>query len=254
MPTGDVSPTQKKPLISCLMVSRGNLFPARFAVECYQRQTYEERELVIVCAQPDSALAAWIAKLGDPSIRYIETQPAVLGALRNISVAAARGELLCTWDDDDLYHSRRLELQSTILEKRGAGAHFLSHLLLWWPARRQFSISHKRTWEPSLLVRRELLTKYPEIPLKEDTHVVAQICKRHQIALTRAPRAYCYIVHGANSCHQSHFEAMFRHASQKLPGTDYEKELKRLSADMPIKRYASHLPATNVYTLLGEES
>src|SRR6185369_8010828 len=71
------------PLISCLMVTRGGRFPAAFAIECFRRQNYADRELVIVCDTPGSAVAALVAELGDPRIRYIEATAAPLGALRN---------------------------------------------------------------------------------------------------------------------------------------------------------------------------
>jgi hypothetical protein len=96
------------PFVSCLMVSRGNDFPAQLAIQCYRNQTYMNRELVIVCAQPNSPLSRYVATLGDPTIRYIESPPLPLGQLRNVAVDAARGSLVCTWDDDDLCHSRRL--------------------------------------------------------------------------------------------------------------------------------------------------
>ena len=44
------------PLISCLMLTRGRLVPTRFAIDCYRRQTWPNRELVIVCDDPDSEL------------------------------------------------------------------------------------------------------------------------------------------------------------------------------------------------------
>ena len=40
----------ERPLISCLMVSRGDVFPAQLAIHCYRKQTYPNRELVIVSA------------------------------------------------------------------------------------------------------------------------------------------------------------------------------------------------------------
>jgi hypothetical protein len=57
------------PLISCLMLTRGRLVPTRFAIDCYRRQTWPNRELVIVCDDPDSDLPAYVATLGEPTIR-----------------------------------------------------------------------------------------------------------------------------------------------------------------------------------------
>ena len=57
------------PLISCLMVTRGELFPARFAIQCFQAQDYAPREPVIVTDALSAELRAHIAGLADPDIR-----------------------------------------------------------------------------------------------------------------------------------------------------------------------------------------
>ena len=74
------------PLISCLMLTRGRIVPTRFAIDCYRRQTWPNRELVIVCDDPDSPLPDFIATLGDPTIRYVLTARDVIGALRNVTI------------------------------------------------------------------------------------------------------------------------------------------------------------------------
>jgi glycosyltransferase involved in cell wall biosynthesis len=235
-----VSAAGERPLISCLMVSRGNIFPARLAIACYRRQTYPNRELVIVSAQPNSPLSEFVTTFGDPSIRYIESPAVPLGELRNRSVAEARGSLLCTWDDDDLYHPRRLELQARDLES-GAAAHFLSRVLIWWPERRLLGISGARPWENTMLVRREALPKYPSLPMREDTHVVREIESRHRIVGSNLPELYAYVIHSRNTCDTAHFENIFEEASWIY--ADYEAELTRLSINYPLRWYADRLLA-----------
>jgi glycosyltransferase involved in cell wall biosynthesis len=229
------------PLISCLMVTRGGLFPAQLAIHCYQRQSYVDRELVIICDQPGSPLAAHVAELGDPSIRYVETAPATLGELRNTSVAHARGDLLCQWDDDDLYHPQRLELQAAALETTGTEASFLARWCIWWPARRRLAISSTRIWEGSMLVKRGALPIYPALRLGEDRQIVAMMRERHRLALIDQPLAYCYIVHGRNSCGEAHFETLFANASHVGGDDSYEADLARLQATMPTGAYARAL-------------
>jgi glycosyltransferase involved in cell wall biosynthesis len=230
------------PLISCLMVSRGNFFPAHLAVQCYRNQTYSNRELVIVCAQPNSALSHFVATLNDPTIRYIESPPKALGDLRNVSVDAARGSLLCIWDDDDLYHARRLEVQASAHLASGSAAHFLSRLLLWWPERRLLAITCERSWENSMLVRRDALPRYPSLQIREDTDVVDNLRARHQTAMSNEPELYCYVVHSQNTSDVAHFEHLFHHADWLFP--DYDGQLARLSASFPLRWYADELIAS----------
>ena len=235
-----VDPGGVSPLISCLMVSRGDVFPAQLAIECYRRQTYQNRELVIVCAKKDSAVSTLVAILNDPTIRYIECSPRSLGDLRNLSVKEARGSLLCTWDDDDLHHPRRLELQALDLS-REPSAVFLSRLIIWWPERKLIGVTRQRPWENSMLARREAIPKYPSLQIGEDSHLCSMIERRHQTVLSEHAELYCYVVHANNTCSVAHFESLFESAEWVYP--DYESKLADLSANFPLKWYSDELRA-----------
>jgi len=246
-----VQPAGPRPKISCLMVTKGDLFPAGFAIQCYRRQTYPNRELVVVCDRPDNGVKRWIEQLNDPSIRYIEAEKATLGALRNISVEAAEGELLCQWDDDDLYHPRRLGFQHRQLVKSGKAAHFLSNWVIWWPKRRLLGISNARVWEGSMLVRKDIFPKYPEKALGEDTHAIVALSRKHKFEMTRAPGLYCYIVHGNNSWNTQHFETMFKMAARLVPPERYDAQVENLAKHMPLKAYAAGIAKkADTYSLI----
>ncbi|MBB5686232.1 glycosyltransferase family 2 protein [Sphingobium boeckii] len=237
--TGTFSPDLPTdgPLISCLMVTRGHVFPASFAIRCYQRQSYRDRELVIVCDRPDSAVAMLVARLDDPSIRLIETAPASLGELRNVSVAHARGALLCQWDDDDLYAPDRLAVQAAALKAHDVVAVFLERWLIWWPERRALAASGRRTWEGSMLARREAVPAYPAQALAEDQVTVERLCAIRPVLLIDRPHVYCYVVHGRNSYDEAHFETMMGWASNIAALDRYDADLKALSSDFPFADY-----------------
>jgi hypothetical protein len=229
------------PLISCLMVTRGGKLPAAFALDCFRRQSWRNRELVIVCDVADSAIEALVASLGDPTIRYVEAAPASLGELRNISVAHARGDFLCQWDDDDLYDAGRLEFMMAALLSHDVAAVFLKRWLIWWPARRQLAVSGSRTWEGSMLVGRDVLPAYPAQALAEDNITIARLCSMHATLLIDRPSLYCYIVHGANSYENAHFETMVSWASEVISADRYDAQIAALASSLPITDYASHL-------------
>lgn len=217
------------------MVTRGALHPARHALDCFQRQTYPERELIIVCDRPGAPLARHVAALGDPRIRFVETTPAPLGSLRNVSVEAALGTLVCQWDDDDLYSRDRLTLQRAALDRGAVDACFLSRWTLWWPARRRLAISGKRVWEGSMLARREAIGRYPALATGEDTAMLAT----HRAVALDAPSAYCYVVHGKNSRGDAHFERLFDAAQR--PDATYEDALEILGRVVPLSAYETSL-------------
>jgi glycosyltransferase involved in cell wall biosynthesis len=225
-------------LISCLTVTRGHLFPTRFAIDGYRRQTYANRELVLLCDRPAADLRAYVDSLGDPSIRFIQAEPGTLGELRNASIAAARGELVAQWDDDDLYHPQRLELQALALaENPHAAAHFLSRWFLWWPARRLLAVSARRVWEGSMLARRTLLPAYPSLSLEEDSAFVRMLFAAHPNIQSDVPEVYCYVIHGGNSWNETHFEGMFSRATQRFDGEAYDIQLSLLARVLPMHDY-----------------
>src|SRR5262249_59470665 len=117
------------PLVSCLMLSRGERFPALHAIECFQRQTYPHRELVVVIDRPKGTLAEHIAELDDSRIRVVtSTEERALGQLRNLAVASAQGEYVCNWDDDDLSAPDRIQAQLDALHAHDAAACVLRRL------------------------------------------------------------------------------------------------------------------------------
>jgi glycosyltransferase involved in cell wall biosynthesis len=217
------------------MVSRGEAFPARFAIDCYRAQTYPNRELIIVCDRPDSELSRLVSSLGDRTIKYVETPRMVLGELRNASVAAASGSLLCQWDDDDLYHPRRIAYQVEALASTEAVAHFLDRWLLWWPKRRLLGVSKARGWEGSMLIRRDAIPRYPSMTKMEDAVLIEALVRDQLISMSDCPELYCYVNYGGNTWGDSHFRELFQEAS--LIYEDYDEALARVSADLPVKEY-----------------
>ncbi|HEX6390539.1 MAG TPA: glycosyltransferase, partial [Solirubrobacteraceae bacterium] len=100
------------PLISCLMVTRDRLRLAKAAIASFALQTHPNRELVIVTDGSEryrGALARYVDAIGIDGVRFVvpDEQDLPLGALRNLAVAAARGEIVCQWDDDDYSHPER---------------------------------------------------------------------------------------------------------------------------------------------------
>lgn len=94
-------------LVSCLCVTddRSSFHP--WLAWNYEKQDHRERELVVVSAAPDvdSRLR------GCPRVRHVPCPPGTsIARKRNLAVAAARGEIVAWFDDDDWQHPRRLSL------------------------------------------------------------------------------------------------------------------------------------------------
>jgi glycosyltransferase involved in cell wall biosynthesis len=94
------------PLVSCVLPTADRPGFLRQAIRCFERQSYPEKELVIV---DDGAEPAAEGIPDDPRIRYLRLAGKTpLGTKLNLGIEAARGDLLQKLDDDDYYHPRFL--------------------------------------------------------------------------------------------------------------------------------------------------
>lgn len=208
--------------VSCLMVTMPvphRLPYFRQSVADYCRQTHANRELVIVPDQGDPAaragLVAHVASLARDDIRIVDVPGKLtLGALRNASIANARGEFLCQWDDDDRFHPDRLATQLAILRAQGREALCLEDALHYSPATRtlrhlSFRMTRERVFPGSLIVRRDAAPRYPEegpTALRgEDTAGLLQLFDRGVMGIVAGmPHLYVYVSHGANTSSDDH--------------------------------------------------
>lgn len=227
------------------MASRGGAYPARFAIDCYKRQSYLDRELIVVSADPDAEVAALIAELGDPSIRWLAAPAAAsVGQLRNAAIAVASGDLISVWDDDDLSHPMRLQWQREALEAQAADACMLTRVLLWWPSRRRLAVGVPRAWENTLLAKRAALPAYSDVRRRSDTLLVQAMREAaRRIVLLDRPDGYVYIAHGGNLWPDEHFEMLFANG-QEVAAEAYESWLQRLGVDLPVRDYLERLAVT----------
>gem|GEM_PF-264074 len=115
------------PKISCLTVTLNRLVLLKEAIQCYCQQTYPNKELIIVTdgtTRYRQAIDDYVRWLGRDDIRLVCVDEAgqTLGALRNVSLDAVTGNLVCQWDDDDLNHPQRLKRQFEQLSAAKANA------------------------------------------------------------------------------------------------------------------------------------
>ena len=92
------------------------------------QQTYPDIEWLILDDSP--VPSAFITQLDDPRIRYQHcAQRLTVGEKRNRLIAAARGEILAHFDDDDFYAPNYVESMVGILENNSAD---FVHLNAWY--------------------------------------------------------------------------------------------------------------------------
>ncbi len=247
-------------MISCLMVTLDRLELAKLAIRSYAKQTYLDRELVIVSDGEESyrsALMNYVCASGVAGVRLIDPGPGrwTLGALRNISLDAAHGEILCQWDDDDYSHPERLTTQAQHMASEGA-SFFTDHLqyiepdaVLSWIDWSNDGRNHglMRLAPGTLMMYRDPRFRYPEsgpdARRGEDWVFMEAIYASLPVApLTGAGHLYLYRYHGRNTYSREH------HASLRSERSRSNAELLRDAGLLreAIRHYPIALPCTVV--------
>lgn len=237
--------TQTRPLVSCLMMTRGNIDLMRYSLACYQRQTYAHRELVIV-AEPEAGqtVRAFISTQESLNVTvFVAPSGLTVGDHRNLAAARAHGRILVTWDDDDLSDPRRLDIAVEALRTTGAAAAVLSRLLVWWPRRRVAAISTRRVWEGSIAAWRSYMPIYEPVPRGGDSGPIDRLTSTHRVAYIDCPLLYVYAVTGRNTWDAPHFEHMLSVADCVFEGDQFDELNQLLSDRLPVLDYLSILNA-----------
>ena len=201
------------PLISCLCITKNSAALLLRAIECFEAQTYENRELLVLY-ETDNAEIEKVTqqkKQTGSAIQFIEIPASPkqnLGGLRNLSIELCNGEFFSQWDDDDWYSADRLEVQLNQLVKENADVCFLGYWILFDHTNNTAYLSFKRNWEGTILCKKSLFNddcKYALLPRAEDTAFTKAIAQRYVDTQLLQPWVYIYTYHGNNTWEYSHF-------------------------------------------------
>ncbi len=224
------------PRVSCLMVTRARCELAQRAIECFRRQTYPNRELIVINDDPDAALERWVNSLRDPQIQYLGLADAgkSLGELRNLSLRTAQGEYISQWDDDDVSHPDRLLLQMSALFAVRADAAFLHRQMLWRPDRRYLGVSARGLLENTMVAKKDRVGEYRVLKKGEDTPLCDALLEQADVVLCDGPQLYIYVFHGANAWDEGHFERLWEKSSIQYKAGEYDRALSKLQEDLGV--------------------
>ncbi len=245
-----------RPSVSCLMITHERLSLAEQAIRCYGDQTYPDRELVIVTTGGTyvrRALERYIEREHIPNVRIAQCEDtaATLGRLRNLSLDAAMGDVICQWDDDDLYHPTRIEVQLDRMLADDARACFLTdHLQFLEDTRRlgwtdwtyEGAIEGVDTLLPgTLMMFKDGRFRYPEMGRfsgqGEDTALLDDLHRAVRIAgLSEKGYLYVYRHHGRNTFSREHHYRMFNCGMSAGYLRRHEAELREALRYYPLVR------------------
>ena len=234
-----------KSLVSCVTVTEGRVDLLGAAIRGYLSQTYSPKEMIIV-SQGTKEQNDNIRKMIEPheDIHFCEAPPTLtLGAMRNLSVELAHGDIICQWDDDDFYHPTRVNTQYRHL-RNSVACLYTSYLKYFADTRKLYMIDHlggtddyldvlkqqphKAFLCGSLMFNKSCFHKsrnilYPErgsqSDTEEDLNVLQKLMKMGDVVGIRTPYEYCYVFHGGNVYDRKHHEMLFH---KKKIGTPEE--------------------------------
>jgi glycosyltransferase involved in cell wall biosynthesis len=220
------------PKISCVCLTNKRPVLLLRAINCFNAQSYENKELVIVYLKTDTATIEALNAISAANIKRVEVDSVVrptIGELRNISIEAATGDYFCQWDDDDWYHNHRLKYQYEAMMNCHKEANVLESWLMFDDVNKQVYLSFKGPWSASILCKKSLLDqdiKYPHLNKHEDRVFLGKLFNINCLYPSIAPFLYIHVYHGKNTWDQKHFNSLFKNSLRLSP------DVSKLVADI----------------------
>lgn len=209
------SPDEK---VSCLTVTADRRALLRRSIHSFRRQTYPNRELVVVDNGADP-VEDLLDDLPSERVEYVRMDPSedhILGDLRNISLEHATGGYLMCWDDDDWFHPDRISVQLSALKEGYDACCLMGNLfhiddpeLVRHPYR-----GYLPNGSPSsILHRRDPDIRYPSLPREEDTVYLNRWReKRYRNLPLSCSYLFVRYFHGSNVSGKKHFLRRLRNS------------------------------------------
>jgi glycosyltransferase involved in cell wall biosynthesis len=174
---------RKDPLVSAVIPTANRPGLIGMAIACFERQTYESRELLIL----DDGESIRHLIPDDERIRYFRLQERmVLGEKQNLGCELARGGIICHWDDDDWSAADRIAQQVKALESSGKAVTAFQTMLY-------FDVLERRAWHyrgpgdsgagNSLCYLKSFWSddRFPRISVGHDSYMLLQANKRGEL-------------------------------------------------------------------------
>lgn len=155
------------PLISCICITDNRPSLLLKAIVCFDTQNYPNRELVISYPETDHVTRDLVQKIMESSdlriVPITRSAEISIGKARNEAVAKCNGEFICTWDDDDWYHSYRLaHSHNLMLDKANyCKASVYTTITLFDSITNMAYKSSVKNWSGTLLCQKELVLRVP---------------------------------------------------------------------------------------------
>lgn len=200
--------------ISCLMVTKdSNRFDFfKKSYKSFEIQTYNNKELIIISGEKEyyNKLKKYIknknVKLYFSNEKKLNLK---LGDLRNLSVEKSSGDILVNWDDDDISHPERLQIQyNFLIENKLDACFFEDQFHYFYDSNELFWVKWLNDYIPgTLMCLRKCHEKYkhPSCSLSEDHELKLNLLNDFKIdSLKEKGYLYLYTYTGYNVFDRNH--------------------------------------------------
>lgn len=194
-------------LISCLCISKNNVDIVSQSIKSFLGQTYPNKELIFVYEDNNKYITEIKKRFRNKNIVYLEqknNENIHLGLLRNTSIQHSKGKYVVQWDDDDIYHENRLEIQLNFLKEQRKRAVMLDQRFISIDGK--MYLSNVWAFEGSLLAEKEVISNlYCNKKKGEDTDVLKILLDNNDLCFLNCPNLYLYRYHNNNVYDKQHW-------------------------------------------------
>ncbi len=191
--------------MTCLCLTRNRREWLPKALECYRKQTYPERELLVLSDGAD------VRDLlpEDEAIQHVHLgESRHIGEKRNVGCSLASGDIIADWDDDDWSEPERLSDQVGRLLESGkavTGYHSMrfrsEYTGEWWIYEARPEDQPKYSLGTSLVFWKQWWEKhpFPALHIGEDGAFAAEAARNGQLAAAAAGDFMYATIHDGNT-------------------------------------------------------
>lgn len=199
--------------ISALCITRDRLEELKQSIECFKKQTYKKKEMVVVYYSDDIATKAFAEGNRSRLVKFYEhdvSEDKSLGHLRNWSIELATGDYVCIWDDDDWFHPKRMEKQALGIVKSKKPACAIRQITLYETSDGSLMKTPYRFegWENTILCKKEDMIPYVDLNVKEDKVLLPELAAQGKLYTIDRHELYIYFFHNTNVSTARHFRKM----------------------------------------------
>jgi glycosyltransferase involved in cell wall biosynthesis len=203
---GNITVTNhEKSLVSCICLTHNRLELFKESFNCFLKQTYNNKELIIVNNGTDEYFQQIEEVIKDYKsiVTHTHTEKATTGEYRNIGMELCNGDYICTWDDDDLLSPNKIMYQMKFVNEENADIVMLTDYILMDMRDGVSSIMRNEGGhDPSILFKNTHgNVKYDSVMVNEDTQYVEKLMRKTRYRLMTVrnnPEMYIYRMHGEN--------------------------------------------------------